>query len=432
MKTIHKIILAAVVWSQLGFAQSHIVLFKQTEIAVSTLEHSAFQNLLQTTNGKSVEQLKSWLGARNLERASVSDLWLVRGAKLELSVEHATKLAKEPWVQGVYVDKYRKFIHPVGNVIVGNNPKELEATVDPQWALNRIGIPKLRAEFPELNGQGIRVGILDTGIQSKHAELPGADKTVFKDFINGIGNAYDDNGHGTHVAGTIAGKTLGIAPQASIIFAKVFGAAGAANDSDLLAAMQWMFDPDGNPTTADYAQIVSNSWGADLGTELFHDMTQFTPYVQAVQAWIHGGIVPVFAAGNSGFAPNGMPGGLPDVIAVAALSPRAEAIAEFSSRGPNIWKIGESLITVLKPDITAPGENIVSAYPGNKFAILSGTSMATPHVSGAIALLLQANKKLKVADVKTALLKSSEVKIDTTYGFGIMDAHKLIKVGLGR
>jgi subtilisin family serine protease len=230
------------------------------------------------------------------------------------------------------------------------------------------------------------------------------------------------------VAGTIAGNQVGIAPNAKILLGKIFSASGSAEDSGLLAAMQWAFDPDGDPSTNDFPNVVSNSWGGDI-PDAINDVAEIMPFELAITAWIHGGIVPVFAAGNSGGTPNGFPGGLPEPIAVGALAPNDD-IAEFSSRGPNLWKIGESVITLLKPDITAPGAKIASAYPGNKYAMMDGTSMATPHVSGAVALLLQANPKLKFADVKRLLLQTSDKKLDTKFGYGVINVYYLVKAGL--
>ncbi|MFM8269157.1 MAG: S8 family peptidase, partial [Pseudomonadota bacterium] len=146
---------------------------------------------------------------------------------------------------------------------------------------------------------------------------------------------------------------------------------------------------------------------------------------------INGGIVPVFAAGNSGKSPNGMPGGLPDVISVGAIDSKGQS-AEFSSMGPNLWKVGQTIITLMKPDVSAPGVAIGSSLPGNKYAQWDGTSMATPHVSGAIALLLQANPKLTVAEVKQLLLETAEKKADNQFGYGIANAYELVKAGLQR
>ncbi len=414
--------------AKVSLAQNYIVLFKQAELAITSLEHDALQQLLQSTNQKSVDQLSQWLGSRNIRTAPVRNLWLVRGAVVDLSDANAQKLSHEGWVQSLFADKVRTLISPPLNLVVGNSLKELGQVAPTMWGLERIGIYKIRAEFPQLDGTGVRVGVIDTGIQSKHPEL--GNNVVFKDFVNNLALPYDDAGHGTHVGGTIGGKNVGIAPKVSFVYAKAFGAGGTATDSSILAAMQFMFDPDGDPKTNDFPRIVSNSWGGDIDDKSW-DINQFLPYHQAIQAWIHGGIIPIFAAGNSGRSPNGFPGGLPDAIAVGALAP-SDAIADFSSRGPNIWKIGDSLLSLLKPDISAPGVGVISAFPGNKFAAMDGTSMATPHVTGAVALLLQANPKLTYADVKDLLIHSAERKTDIAYGFGIIDAYKLVKMGIGR
>jgi len=424
-----RLALLTLVIGQSVFADSYIVLFKQAEVSVSSLEHSGFQSLLQTANEKSVTQLKDWLGSRAV-KAGVEDLWMVRGAVLHLDDAGAKKLAKEPWVSGVYVDRIRKFVNPTTEIKVGNSLKELGEDPASLWGLQKIGLPKIRAEFPQLDGSGIRVGVLDTGIQSKHPELPGG--ATFKDFVSNLPRPYDDHGHGTHCSGTITGKQVGIAPKASLIVGKIFGAAGSGSDSTILRAMQWIFDPDGNPYTDDFPQIVSNSWGGDLDPmATTYDIAEFTPYHIAIQAWIYGGIVPVFAAGNSGANPNGFPGGLPEAFAVGAID-SSDQVADFSSRGPNLWKVGDVVLSILKPDITAPGVAVTSAFPGNKFATWAGTSMATPHVSGIIALMLQANPKLKYAAIKDLLMKSAERKTDIHYGYGMMNGYEAVKLASGR
>lgn len=411
-----------------ALADDYIVLFKQAEIAVGSLEHGAYTQVLQESNKKSITDLEHWISRNRIKtEKGIKNIWLIRGAAVSINPEAANKLKKESWVHGVYADKTRKMLPPKTNYPLGNSLGEIGP--DATWGLEKMGLPQIREEFPMLDGSGISVGILDTGIQSKHPELAGK-VTHFQDFVNGIGNQYDDHGHGTHVAGTIAGNEVGLAPKSKILMAKIFGAAGGGRDSQILAAMQWQFDPDGNPATPDYPRVVSNSWGADIPDGI-HDIEEFLPYHLAIQTWIHGGIIPVFAAGNSGKSPNGMPGGLPDVISVGAIDVNGE-VAEFSSMGPNLWKMGQTIITLMKPDVSAPGVGIGSALPGNKYAQWDGTSMATPHVSGAIALLLHANPKLTVAEVKQLLLETSEKKADNQFGYGIANAYQLVKAGMRR
>jgi subtilisin family serine protease len=415
--------------SAVSFATPHLVLFKQTEIMVSSLDHGGFQDLLQTTNQKNLDQLKQWIATRSYGSRPVGDLWLVRGAKTDLSVDEAKKLSREPWIFGVYEDKIRPYPFPAGPSAVASQVGELTEE-GPLWSQIKIGLPQLQAEFPNLRGQGVRVGIIDTGIQANHPELRGKMER-FRDFVNGRTYAYDDQGHGTHVAGTIAGNRVGIAPDVSLYVAKVFTAVGEGRDSDLIAAMQWMFDPDENPLTNDFPRIVSNSWGGDIGTVAPISIGELAPYQLALQAWVHGGIIPVFAAGNSGMAPNGFPGGLAEALAVGAINSLGQ-VADFSSRGPNLWQMGQWVLTVMKPDVSAPGVQITSSFTGNKYATWDGTSMATPHVSGALALLLQANPKLRYSDVKALLTQTVEPKIDTHFGYGILDAYKLVKKGISR
>ncbi|NBX77061.1 MAG: hypothetical protein EBQ92_10940 [Proteobacteria bacterium] len=411
-----------------GFADQYVVLFKQAEIAVGSLEHGAYTQVLQESNKKSISDLENWISRNGIRsQGQIKNLWLVRGATLNVSVEAANKLKKEPWVHGVYLDKTRPMLPPKPNSPVGSSLSEVgEAGT---WGLEKMGLAQIREEFPNIDGTGVSVGILDTGVQSKHPEISGK-VTHFRDFINSIANDYDDHGHGTHVAGTIAGNDVGLAPKSKILMAKIFGAAGGGKDSTIIEAMQWQFDPDGDPTTADYPRVINNSWGADI-EEGIHDIEEFLPYHLAIQAWINGGIIPVFAAGNSGKSPNGMPGGLPDVVSVGAINANSE-VADFSSMGPNLWKIGQTIITLMKPDVSAPGVAIASSLPGNKYAEWDGTSMATPHVSGAIALLLQANPKLTVAEVKQLLLETSEKKADNQFGYGIVNAYELVKAGIQR
>lgn len=423
--------LAGLLAPQVLFAVSskQIVLFKQNEVSVTSLDHGQFQQLLQTTNDRDIKTLKGWLAATPL-RATPQDLWMIRGATVVLDEAAAARLRKEPWVHSVRPDLLRKWLPVAGPRSARPSLVEAAAATGGTWGLEAIGVPKIRAEFPKIDGAGIRVAVIDSGVQANHAELKGR-VVRFRDFVNKLPSAYDDQGHGTHVSGTIAGGAVGVAPMASLTVAKVFAANGSAFDSEILEAMQWVFDPDGNPATSDHPHIVSNSWGGDLvGTGVL-SVQEFAPYWLAISAWIHGGIIPVFAAGNSGVAPNGVPGGLPEPISVGAFGPEGKA-AEFSSRGPNLWRVGESVLTILKPDISAPGVAIPSALTGNQYATWDGTSMATPHVAGALALALQANPKLKFAELKELLLRSSEKKLDTAFGFGTLNAHELVKLALSR
>jgi Subtilase family len=192
-----------------------------------------------------------------------------------------------------------------------------------------------------------------------------------------------------------------------------------------------MMDPDGNPATADYPTVISNSWVSPAGTD-----TWFLPMVQA---WRALGIVPVFAAGNTaGAGTVGSPASYTESVAVGAIDENSD-LAAFSSEGPITWSAvnGEGLApgtVVDKPDFVAPGEDVMSTVPGG-YAEMSGTSMATPHVAAAVALLRQAAPTL-TADQAIATLKATADDLgapgaDNQFGAGRIDVYAAIKSILG-
>ena len=211
------------------------------------------------------------------------------------------------------------------------------------------------------------------------------------------------------------GAPIGVAPGAQAIVAKAMGANGTAQGSDLLAAAQWMTDPDGDPATADYPTVINNSWSAPgADNEWFRPM---------VQTWVAMGIVPVFAAGNTAGS-IGNPASYPEAIAVGALEESGQ-VAASSSRGLVNWTIDGTPTTIMKPDITAPGVFITSTL-GSGYGLYSGSSMAAPHVAGTIALLRQARPDLTLAQVRE-LLRATAVDRgtpgpDLDYGAGALDA----------
>ena len=264
-----------------------------------------------------------------------------------------------------------------------------------------VSVPRIRA--PQvwnlgLRGEGIRIAILDTGIDPQHPDFAGR-ITAMTSFVGGDGS--DDNGHGTHVAGIAAGsgaasngRFRGVAPAASLYVAKVLDANGDGLMSNVMAGIEWAVTQE--------VHVINLSLGGDTpgdGTDALSTLCD-----QVVHQI---GIVICVAAGNNGPANStiGAPGVARRVITVGAAD-ETDHVAQFSSRGP-------TLDGRLKPDIVFPGTGIVSARAANArvgrpiqphYAELSGTSMATPHATGAVALLLQANPNLKPEDVKRALL----------------------------
>ncbi len=247
-------------------------------------------------------------------------------------------------------------------------------------------------------GAGIKVSNIDTGVQYNHPALdqsfacPGAptNSACWYDpgnYCSGAG-ACDTNGHGTHTMGTMAGDDdsslsyiVGMAPDATWIACRGCGTS-SCSDSDLTACANWILQPGGN--TANRPNVVNNSWGGGGGD---------TWYQSYVTAWRAAGIFPAFSAGNSGSSCStlGSPGDYQESLASAAHD-SGRTIASFSSRGPSAF--GHAPYT--KPNISAPGVSVCSSIPTNSWSCsYSGTSMASPHTAGAVALIWQACPSLK-------------------------------------
>ncbi|MGQ4834408.1 MAG: S8 family serine peptidase [Candidatus Asgardarchaeia archaeon] len=299
-------------------------------------------------------------------------------------------------------------------------------------------------------GAGITIAIIDTGIDASHVALDDLDDNpdtydpkviAFKDFVNGLDDldpsdgmdAYDDNGHGTHVAGIAAGtgapdyKYVGVAPQAKLVGIKVLDDGGSGSTSDVIAGIEWAVD---NKDTYGI-KIISMSLGATVNP---NDGTSSVAI--AADKAVLAGIVTVIAAGNSGPAPGSIstPGDAHLVITVGAAYDSGEgtkgAVASFSSKGPT--DDGR-----IKPDIVAPGVRIMApeANTGTGYIEYSGTSMATPFVSGVVALILEANSALDPAEVKYILTRTTQTDLysgypDNTEGYGYIDAKAAVQLAL--
>lgn len=276
----------------------------------------------------------------------------------------------------------------------------VKSTPDPKGGPVQIGAPA--AWKAGYDGKGVRVAVLDSGIDATHPDLKGR-ITAAKDF-SGSGSTDDGNGHGTHVASTIVGsgaksggKYVGVAPGARLLVGKVLDDGGSGEDSGILAGMQWAVDQK--------ARVVNMSLGAT-------DFTGDDPIEQAVNSLSKSsGTLFVIAAGNDGPSDTtvGSPGSAEQALTVAAVD-RHDALADFSSRGP-------TADGTLKPDIAAPGVDIVAAKavhghegdaaaPG--YVTMSGTSMATPATVGAAAIVAQEHPDWTGQQLKAALMASAK------------------------
>ena len=322
------------------------------------------------------------------------------------------------------------------------------------------------------NGAGIGVAVIDSGISRWHDDLSyqgqssavrvvnGQRVTGFVDFVNALPNAYDDNGHGTHVAGIIAGNGYdsygahaGIAPAAHLVSLKVLDQNGGGIISDVIAAFEWAIAN----RVAHNIRVINLSVGARVSESYETD-----PLTLAAKRAVDAGIVVVAAAGNLGQRTVGTtketqyggitaPGNAPWVLTVGAYSTQGtlwrwdDKVAPYSSRGPS------AIDYVAKPDLLAPGSGIVSlaeptstfyttkaAYllngsrstPYRPYLSLSGTSMASPVVAGTVALMLQANPALKPNLVKAILQYTAQTRhYDAlTQGSGFVNAKGAVEL----
>ena len=270
--------------------------------------------------------------------------------------------------------------------------------------------------------------VIDTGIDAGHLDLNQGKVIGFKDFVNGQPAAYDDQGHGTHVAATIAGDGdasggtyRGVAPRAALVGVKVLDEEGSGHSSDVIAGIQWVV-----ANRATYGiEVINLSLGAagcSAGTD---------PESAAVNSAVAAGLVVVAAAGNEGpgSCTIGSPGAAAGALTVGAVADTGAGgiyLAGFSSRGP-------TASGATKPDVVAPGVGITSAAAGttNGYFTASGTSMATPFTAGVALLMREANPALAPADVKQMLMAPADDRgpagADNDFGAGLIDPYSSLQ-----
>ncbi|MEU1281306.1 S8 family peptidase [Streptomyces sp. NPDC005805] len=277
--------------------------------------------------------------------------------------------------------------------------RKVEATLDRAAEQTRADL----ARAAGYDGRGAKVAVLDTGVDAGHPDLAGR-ITANENFTDSEGTE-DRQGHGTHVLSTVGGtgaasggKMQGVAPGAELISGKVLNDSGSGAASWIIAGMEW--------AVGQKADVVSMSLGSPVPTDCADPMSAAAETL----AREHTGTLFVVAAGNTGPAAGTVssPGCAPGVLTVGAVD-RDDSTARFSSRGPTIVN------HTLKPEIAAPGVAISAASAGGRgahaYRAMSGTSMATPQVAGAAAVVKQRHPDWNARQIKTALVSAAETAI---------------------
>jgi serine protease len=294
-----------------------------------------------------------------------------------------------------------------------------------QWDMRQIGAP---AAWARTMGAGVKIGIVDTGVDASHEDL-GGKVVAFANCIGGCKNAapMDDEGHGTHVSGTATAANngigiTGVAPAAQLVVAKALDSSGSGSVDDVNAGIHWVVDHG--------AQVVNLSLGGNdtILTGLLGGDSSLSDGVE--YAWSHGSVV-VLAAGNTNFFGLGSSNyGNAHALVVGATGPDGEVASYSSSLGNAQWGLvapgGDDTKQADCSDAGQQGRCVLSTWLGNKYAWAQGTSMATPHVTGTVALLradglsaAQAVQRILDTVAKVSCGQACHGRLDTAAAVGL-------------
>ena len=399
--------------------RDHDKLFDDLEARLPSVQDGDEVDVIVTLDAPASAARIAELGRRIGQFRTTRRFAVVDGFAAHLTKAQVAELAQVPWVE-----------HVEANAVV-------RALNDS--AATSFGVAKAQADLPGLDGDAdgsaavgpgdLVAAVIDTGVDARHLDLDEGKVIAFKDFVNGRADAYDDNGHGTHVASTIAGDGdaradrlhRGVAPGAGLVGLKVLDAAGSGTMANVTAAIDWVVQNE------DIYGIEAIN--LSLGVAGCSDGTDATS--QAVERAVAAGLVVAAAAGNEGpgACTIGSPGAAASALTVGAMADLGAGgfhQAVFSSRGPTAG--GR-----VKPDISAPGVDVTAAAANstNGYATFDGTSMATPFVAGLALLMREANPALTPAQVKDAVRSTAvdwgRAGPDSDYGAGRLDGYAALR-----
>lgn len=392
-----------------------------------------YVDYLKSFSSESQRNILEFLNSNFSEKIdSIAPYWIFNGFYIRANTDVLKAIADRDDVEYL-VDNYEIKLYPAAV-----SREDAENGKTPEWNVSIVSAPQCWTAG--YDGTGVVVGHMDTGVDATHPAL--ANKWLgapyWYDAVNGQANPYDDHGHGTHTMGTILGgdgngsfaNDVGVAPGAKFASVKIFSSTGGTNVNWIHIAFQKIAE-----WKALGANIVasSNSWGSTDVTNL--------EYWQDVLNWRNLDIVPVFAAGNNGPAAGTIntPGSFPTVIGVGGTT-SSDGMYNESCRGPapnqtpwndtQYWPRADW--NLIKPNISAPAVSVRSAYPGGSYVYMTGTSMATPHVAGAIAILKQKNPGLDFYQIYSLLLDNADQPAqgapypNNNYGWGRLNIYNAL------
>ncbi|MFO7606867.1 MAG: S8 family serine peptidase [Desulfurivibrionaceae bacterium] len=373
--------------------------------------------------------VKDFLGKRGVGR--IDSLWIINAIALEAEPELIETLTLRPGIEEIRLNGTVTAPEVVAQQVAGK----------PEWNIAAVGADLLWERG--LTGEGVVVATLDSGVDGYHPDLqskwrgwtgaPCDPETSAgtRDWFDPHGEhpncPSDGVGHGTNVMGIMVGgraggTSIGVAPDAAWIAAKIFDDAGNSTYAAIHSAFQWVLDPDGDGDTGDAPDIVGNSWG--LNEAMNSCLNEFQPDIELLKA---AGIAVLFSAGNTGpeRSTSISPANYPESIGVGSTD-RFGGVADFSARGPSPCGAGDSIY----PDLTAPGDHVLTtdlteggANP-DSYVITFGTSISVPHIGGIMALLLETDgfPLTPISELETTLrLSATDLGLegpDNNYGYG--------------
>ena len=411
---------------------------KAQAIALEKTQQDAMAPLAPLIENRSVGRALSRMSKPKKKSTRVKKrnnrFWTSRSMPLRLTRDELSRLHKE--VDNIRSICMNRSLRVPSLVETTSTPKGAEEITVSSWGLEKINALSVWGAYGA-RGSGVTIGLLDTGVNAAHPDLEG--KVEHWAEFDSMGqnlesDPYDSDEHGTHCAGTLvgsnkSGRFIGVAPEAKLAAALVLNGQNGGTDAQVLAGIDWAVEMG--------VDVISLSLGG-----LVMDYETPPTYTEAILSCIEAGIPVIAAIGNEGEQTTGSPGN--DVFALSVGATDAiDRAAGFSGGRTQVISQSDYIadeflpLAYLKPDLSAPGVAVFSSAPNGEYKSFSGTSMATPHVAGAIALLLSAtNIKAKEVGARRAftiqdLICGSvkdlgEAGQDQRYGFGRLDVLRAV------